>query len=48
MNRFYILDLKKFEQEIIETDIALDTNKLKQQGFKCKVKNLEQIINNLQ
>lgn len=34
--------------QIIETDIALDTNKLKQQGFKCKVKNLEQIINNLQ
>tara|TARA_B100001250_G_scaffold74574_2_gene60949 strand:+ start:3965 stop:4861 length:897 start_codon:yes stop_codon:yes gene_type:complete len=30
--------------QIIETNIVLDTNKLKNQGFKCEINNLEQIF----
>ena len=30
--------------QIIETDIALDTNKLNKQGFKCKINTLEKLL----
>lgn len=32
--------------QIIDTDIALDTNKLKNAGFKCEINNLEKILKN--
>ena len=30
--------------QIIDTDLSIDTNKIKKKGFKCEINTLEQIL----